>query len=126
MRALRRCVNGPDHTGAMSAFPFTDLRDFLRQLERSGELRRVSAPVDPYLEVTEIVQRVLREQGPALLFEHPTSGEMPLLINLFGTRRRMEAALGVSDFDEIGDRIASLLKPELPVGWAGLREAFGK
>ncbi|MFL6073075.1 MAG: menaquinone biosynthesis decarboxylase [Mycobacteriales bacterium] len=110
----------------MSGFPFTDLRDFLRQLERSGELKRVKAPVDPYLEVTEIVQRVLRDQGPALLFENPTGGGMPLLINLFGTRRRMEAALGVADFDEIGDRIASLLKPELPVGWAGLREAFGK
>jgi 4-hydroxy-3-polyprenylbenzoate decarboxylase len=110
----------------MSGFPFTDLRDFLRQLERSGELKRVKAPVDPYLEVTEIVQRVLRDQGPALLFENPTGGGMPLLINLFGTRRRMEAALGVADFDEIGDRIATLLKPELPVGWAGLREAFGK
>jgi 4-hydroxy-3-polyprenylbenzoate decarboxylase len=110
----------------MSGYPYADLRDFLRQLERSGELKRVSAPVDPYLEVTEIVQRVLREQGPALLFENPTSGGMPLLINLFGTRRRMEAALGVADFDEIGDRIATLLKPELPVGWAGLREAFGK
>jgi 4-hydroxy-3-polyprenylbenzoate decarboxylase len=110
----------------MSGYPYADLRDFLRQLERSGELKRVSAPVDPHLEVTEIVQRVLRDQGPALLFENPTSGGMPLLINLFGTRRRMEAALGVADFDEIGDRIASLLKPELPVGWAGLREAFGK
>src|SRR4051812_5653576 len=126
MRAGRRCANAARHTDSMSGYPYADLRDFLRQLERSGELKRVSAPVDPHLEVTEIVQRVLRDQGPALLFEKPTSGGMPLLINLFGTRRRMEAALGVADFDEIGDRIASLLKPELPVGWAGLREAFGK
>jgi 4-hydroxy-3-polyprenylbenzoate decarboxylase len=105
---------------------YDDLRDFLARLDKDGELRRVSAPVDPHLEVTEIVQRVLRQQGPALLFERPTRGRMPLAINVFGTEKRMAAALGVDHLDEIGARIADLLKPELPVGLGGLRDALGK
>jgi 4-hydroxy-3-polyprenylbenzoate decarboxylase len=105
---------------------YDDLRDFLARLERDGELRRVAVPVDPHLEVAEIVQRVVRAGGPALLFEKPTSGSMPLAINLFGTERRMATALGVSRLDEIGDRIGALLRPELPVGLGGLREALGK
>jgi 4-hydroxy-3-polyprenylbenzoate decarboxylase len=105
---------------------YDDLRDFLARLERDGELRRVTAPVDPYLEVSEIVQRVVRAGGPALLFEKPTGGAMPLAINVFGTERRMAAALGVDRLDEIGERIGELLRPELPVGLGGLREALGK
>jgi 4-hydroxy-3-polyprenylbenzoate decarboxylase len=106
--------------------PYADLRDFLRDLEREGDLKRIGVPVDPHLEVTEIVTRVVREKGPALLFEKPTRGEMPLAINVFGTYRRMSKALGVDDLDEIGHRIKDLLKPELPVGIGGLREALGK
>jgi 4-hydroxy-3-polyprenylbenzoate decarboxylase len=106
--------------------PYADLRDFLRDLEREGDLLRVRAPVDPHLEVTEIVERVVRRQGPALLFENPTSGDMPLAINVFGTDRRMAKALGVEHFDEIGQRIRELLKPELPHGFGGLREAMAK
>ena len=106
--------------------PYSDLRDFLHDLEREGDLRRVTVPVDPYLEVTEIVERVVREQGPALLFQNPTSGDMPLAINVFGTDRRMAKALGVADLDEIGQRIRELLKPEIPHGFGGLREAFSK
>jgi 4-hydroxy-3-polyprenylbenzoate decarboxylase len=105
---------------------YDDLRDFLTRLEKDGELRRVTAPVDPHLEVTEIVQRVLRDGGPALLFERPTRGRMPLAINVFGTERRMAAALGVEHLDEIGARIADLLRPEMPVGLGGLRDALGK
>jgi 4-hydroxy-3-polyprenylbenzoate decarboxylase len=105
---------------------YTDLADFVRALERSGELIRIKAPVDPHLEVAGIVQRVVRERGPALLFENPVSGQMPLLMNLFGTNSRMCQALGVSSLDEIGDRIAGLLKPELPQGFSGLRDALGK
>jgi 4-hydroxy-3-polyprenylbenzoate decarboxylase len=105
---------------------YTDLTDFVRALERSGDLVRVTAPVDPHLEVTGIVQRVVREQGPALLFQNPTRGQMPLLMNLFGTTSRMCRALGVSSLDEIGGRIAELLKPELPQGLRGLRDALGK
>lgn len=105
---------------------YTDLADFVRALERSGELIRIKAPVDPHLEVAGIVQRVVRERGPALLFENPVSGQMPLLMNLFGTNSRMCQALGVSSLDEIGDRIAGLLKPEVPQGFSGLRDALGK
>jgi len=105
---------------------YTDLTDFVRALEKSGELKRVTAPVDPRLEVTGIVQRVVRAKGPALLFENPSRGRMPLLMNLFGTESRMCQALGVAGLDEIGHRIAELLKPELPQGIGGFREALGK
>jgi 4-hydroxy-3-polyprenylbenzoate decarboxylase len=106
--------------------PYADLRDFLRDLEKEGDLRRVAAPVDPHLEVTEIVQRVVRDGGPALLIEHPTYGDMPLAINVFGTDRRMAKALGVRSFDEIGERIRDLVKPEIPHGLSGFREALSK
>ncbi len=105
---------------------YADLKDFLARLDRERELRRIVTPVDPTLEVTEIVSRVVRAQGPGLLFERPTHGAMPLAINLFGTERRMALALGVDRLDEHGERIAALLKPELPVGLGGLREALGK
>jgi 4-hydroxy-3-polyprenylbenzoate decarboxylase len=105
---------------------YSDLNDLVRDLERSGELIRVKAPVDPHLEVTGIVQKVLRDKGPALLFENPTRGSMPLLVNLFGTTERMCRALGVGSFDEIGARIGDLLKPELPHGIGGFREALAK
>jgi 4-hydroxy-3-polyprenylbenzoate decarboxylase len=105
---------------------YSDLAEFVRDLERSGDLVRVTAPVDPHLEVTGIVQRLIREQGPAVLFTNPTRGEMPLLMNLFGTTSRMCRALGVVSLDEIGDRIGELLKPELPHGLSGLKDALGK
>ncbi len=105
---------------------FADLQGFVAALERDGDLARVRAPVDPHLEVTGIVQRVLREQGPALLFENPTRGRMPLLMNAFGTPRRMARALGVAGLDDIGARIGELLKPELPKGIGGLKDALGK
>ena len=81
---------------------YDDLRDFIARLEKDGQLRRVTAPVDPTLEVTEIVRRVVRARGPALLFERPTRGRLPLAINLFGTEHRMATALGVQRLDDIG------------------------
>src|SRR5215475_11126090 len=102
---------------------FADLQGFVAALERDGDLARVRVPVDPHLEVNGIVARVLREQGPALLFEQPTRGSMPLAMNLFGTQRRMARALGVETLDEIGERIAELLRPELPRGIGGFRDA---
>ena len=107
-------------------FPYADLNDFLADLQRAGELHRVSAPVDPHLEISEIVTRTVRAGGPALLFDRPTRGDMPVAINLFGTERRMAMALGVSRLDEVGERIGALAKPELPVGWAGIRDGIGK
>jgi UbiD family decarboxylase len=73
---------------------FPDLRSFIAALERRGDLRRVRAEVDPRLEVSEIVQRVIREDGPALLFERPRGSDFPLVMNLFGAMRRVELALG--------------------------------
>jgi 4-hydroxy-3-polyprenylbenzoate decarboxylase len=105
---------------------WADLRAFLSDLEKHGELRRVSAPVDPRLEVTEIVQRVVRAGGPALLFENPVGSDMPLAINVFGTEQRMARALGVERLDDLGERIAEMVRPELPHGFSGMRDALGK
>jgi 4-hydroxy-3-polyprenylbenzoate decarboxylase len=107
-------------------FPYYDLKEFLAALEAAGELHRVTVPTDPDLEISEIVTRTVRAKGPALLFEHPTRGAMPLAINLFGSHRRMAMALGVDDVNEIGARIGELIKPELPVGWSGIRDGLGK
>ena len=79
-----------------------DLRDWIALLEREGELVRVSAEVDPHLEITEIVDRVVKAGGPALLFENPKGSQHPLLINQFGTERRMCLAFGVDALDDVG------------------------
>jgi 4-hydroxy-3-polyprenylbenzoate decarboxylase len=84
--------------------PFNDLQEFVRHLEATGQLKRVRAEVDPVLEVTEITQRVLRESGPALLFENPKGSTTPLLMNLFGTSPRVHTALG-RDPAEIGQEL---------------------
>jgi 4-hydroxy-3-polyprenylbenzoate decarboxylase len=105
---------------------WSDLQAFLRHLSRAGQLRHVRVPVDPKLEVTEIVTRVLRERGPALVFDQPLGSEMPLAINVFGTDERMAAALGADSLDAIGERIAGMIRPELPVGFSGFRDALGK
>jgi 4-hydroxy-3-polyprenylbenzoate decarboxylase len=111
---------------APRGFPYPDLQHFLAALERAGELHRIPVPVDPTLEISEIVTRTVRAGGPALLFEKPTRGAMPVAINLFGTHRRTAIALGVDSVDEIGARIGELIRPELPVGWSGIREGLGK
>ncbi len=102
---------------------YADLRDFLGQLERMGELRRVQAEVSPRLEMTEICDRVLRQGGPALLFERPAGHSMPVLANLFGTVRRVGLAMGVEDLAslrEIGKLLAVLREPEPPKGFRDL------
>ena len=91
------------------ATPPLDLRDWITLLEREGELTRVAAEADPELEITEIADRAVKAGGPALLFEHPKGSKLPLLINQFGTERRMCLALGVEQLDEVADKLASLL-----------------
>jgi 4-hydroxy-3-polyprenylbenzoate decarboxylase len=103
-----------------------DLRSFLERLEADGDLVRVPAEVDPRLEVTEIVSRVLARKGPALLFENLKGSRMPLAINVFGTERRMCKALGVDSLEDVAARIGKLLQPSMPKGVGGLVEAFGK
>src|SRR5882724_216684 len=81
--------------------PPADLRAWIALLEREGELVRVSAEVDPHLEMTEITDRTVKAGGPALLFEHPRGSSHPLLINQFGTERRMCLAFGVERLDDV-------------------------
>jgi len=103
---------------------YKDLRDFIAKLEADGELRRIAVPVDPNLEVTEICDRTLRRGGPALLFEKPKTGSMPLLGNLFGTARRVALGMGAEDTEAlraIGRLLAFLKEPDPP---KGLREAW--
>lgn len=105
---------------------YRDLRDFIAQLEQQGELKRIAAEVSPRLEMTEICDRVLRAQGPALLFERPAGHTIPVLANLFGTPRRVAMGMGEDSVDalrEIGKLLAYLKEPEPP---RGLKDAWDK
>jgi 4-hydroxy-3-polyprenylbenzoate decarboxylase len=98
---------------------YADLRDFLRQLESCGALKRVQQPVSPRLEITALSDRVLRAGGPALLFEQPVGHRIPVLANLFGTPERVALGMGASDpreLREVGHMLASLKEPEPPRG----------
>jgi 4-hydroxy-3-polyprenylbenzoate decarboxylase len=104
---------------------YSDLRDFISQLQRLDELKRVSASVSPHLEMTEICDRTLRREGPALLFEKPAGYSIPVLGNLFGTTRRVALGMGAEDLGElrrIGHVLAALKEPEPP---KGLKDVLG-
>ena len=88
---------------------FNTTRQFISELESQGELHRVSVEVDPELEITEITDRISKAQGPALLFERVKGSRFPVLINAFGSYRRMQMALNCSSFEEIADRIESYI-----------------
>src|SRR3974390_2987552 len=110
---------------------YRDLREFLSQLENSGGLKRVRVEVDPALEMTEICDRVLRSDGPALLFEKPKGHSIPVLGNLFGTTRRIALAMGAEpDADpiealrDIGMLLAFLKEPETPRGFRARLERW--
>lgn len=99
---------------------YKDLREFIDKLEEIGELKRIKHPVAPNLEMTEISDRVLRAEGPALLFENPIGHSIPVLANLFGTPRRVALGMGednVSQLREIGKLLAFLKEPEPPKGF---------
>jgi 4-hydroxy-3-polyprenylbenzoate decarboxylase len=96
---------------------YKDLREFIEQLEAAGELKRIQHPVDPKLEITAICDRVLRNNGPALLFENVVGSDMPVLANLFGTAKRVALGMGaesVSALREIGQLLAWLRQPDPP------------
>jgi 4-hydroxy-3-polyprenylbenzoate decarboxylase len=95
-----------------------DLREWIGLLEREGELVRITAEVDPYLEITEIVERTVRAGGPALLFERPKGSAHPLLINQFGTEHRMCLAFGVARLDDVATKLADVLEMQPPEGIA--------
>lgn len=102
-----------------------DLQSFVAQLERAGELRRVRVEVDPKHEVSELVQRVIRQNGPALLFERVKGADFPLLMNMFGSERRIELALGRHP-QEIGHELIQLFErlnpPSLKAFWSARRQ----
>jgi 4-hydroxy-3-polyprenylbenzoate decarboxylase len=106
---------------------YNDLRDFIKQLEKQGELKRITIPVDPNLEMTEICNRTLKQGGPALLFENPTGYNIPVLGNLFGTPRRVAMGMGAESVTElrgIGQLLATLKEPEPPKGMKDAWEKF--
>jgi len=105
---------------------YQDLRDFLSQLEQRGELKRVDIEIDPRLEMTEICDRLLKQAGPAVLFEHPKGHAMPVLGNLFGTPQRVALGMGqssVAALREVGKLLSYLKEPDPP---KGLRDAWEK
>src|SRR5579864_6995119 len=105
---------------------YNDLREWIAALDGAGELKRIGAEVDPVLEIAEITDRVSkgaakkygRPGGPALLFENVKGARgIPVLINQFGSGRRMQMALGVENLDEIAERIRQLLNMRSPEGF---------
>ena len=105
---------------------YKDLRDFMAQLEAMGELKRIRTEIDPVLEMTEICDRILKAQGPAVLFENPKGHTMPVLGNLFGTPKRVALGMGqqsVEALREVGKLLAYLKEPDPP---KGLKDAWDK
>ena len=106
---------------------FKDLREFISLLEQEGELKRITAEVDPNLEITEIADRCLRNGGPALLFENPKGSSVPLLANLFGNTKRIALAMGQQDLEglrDVGRLLAFLKEPSPPKGWRDLWQSL--
>ncbi len=105
---------------------YNDLRDFISKLEDLGQLKRIPEEVDPYLEMTEICDRVLRQKGPAILFENPKGYSTPVLANLFGTPERVALGMGqdsVAALSKVGEVLAALKEPEPP---EGMKDAWEK
>jgi len=92
---------------------FQDLREFIHFLEKKKELVRITAEVDPVLEVTEITDRISKKGGPALLFENPKGSKIPIAINLFGSYQRMSWALGVDDFNTVNKKFSHFLNVDV-------------
>jgi 4-hydroxy-3-polyprenylbenzoate decarboxylase len=115
----------------LGSMKYADLRDFVVQLERRGELKRIAVEVDPRLEMTEICDRVLKSGGPAILFEKPKGHSIPVLGNLFGTTQRVALGMGeesVAALREVGKLLAFLKEPAPPKGlldaWQNTRPVF--
>jgi 4-hydroxy-3-polyprenylbenzoate decarboxylase len=104
----------------------SDLRSWIDLLRREGELVEVDAEVDPYLEVTEIVDRTVKAGGPALLFRKPKASGHPLLVNQFGTERRMALAFGQPSLDAVAGKLEDVLEMQPPQGLVGKVRGLGK
>ncbi|MCY4087390.1 MAG: menaquinone biosynthesis decarboxylase [Actinomycetia bacterium] len=103
-----------------------DLRAWLDLLRREGELVEIEAEVDPHLEITEIVDRTVKSGGPALLFTRVRGSQLPLLINQFGTERRMSLAFCQPSLDEVGGTVAEILELQPPEGLIEKVKGLGK
>ena len=103
----------------MVLMAYQDLREFIRALERSGELKRIPFEVDPVLEMTEFADRAVKSGGPALLFDKAKGSSLPVLMNAFASQRRMEIALEVESFDDVAERISEFLEMRMPQGLVG-------
>src|SRR2546428_4803683 len=98
---------------------YDDLRDFVRALDKHGELKKIPFEVDPHLEITEFADRAVKQGGPALLFEKPKGSTIPVLINAFASMRKMEIALQVGSVEEVAQRIVEFLEMRMPEGLIG-------
>jgi 4-hydroxy-3-polyprenylbenzoate decarboxylase len=105
---------------------YRNLREFLSRLEREGELKRIGLEVDPVLEITEITDRVTKAGGPALLFERPKGSQVPVVINLLGSKRRLQLALEVGHVDEVAARIRTLIDVPRPEGMLDKLKLLGR
>ncbi|PIN82436.1 MAG: menaquinone biosynthesis decarboxylase, partial [Nitrosopumilales archaeon CG11_big_fil_rev_8_21_14_0_20_33_24] len=97
--------------------PIEDIHEFVTELEKKGELKRVKIEVDSNLEIAEILRREMYSKGPAILFEKVKNYDMPVLGNAFGSMKRLEIGLGMTDFTEIGQRIVDMTKMDMPSGF---------
>ncbi|HUT05430.1 MAG TPA: menaquinone biosynthesis decarboxylase [Nitrosopumilaceae archaeon] len=93
-----------------------DIHDFISELEKQGELKRVQTQVDSNLEIAEIMRRQMYSNGPAILFENIKDYDMPILANAFGSMKRLEIGLEMTEFEEIGQRIVDMTKMDVPSG----------
>ena len=96
--------------------PIEDIHEFISELEKNGELKRVKTEVDSDLEIAEILRREMYSNGPAILFENVKGFDMPVLGNAFGSMKRLEIGLEMTDFTEIGKRITDMTKMDVPSG----------
>ncbi|MEE8403403.1 MAG: menaquinone biosynthesis decarboxylase [Candidatus Hydrothermarchaeaceae archaeon] len=105
---------------------YKDLREFIDALEKRGMLKRVKTQVSAELEITEILDRVSKSAGPAILFENVEGHDMPILANAFGSMERMKLALGTDDLEGIGSRLVEMVKPRVPSGITGKIKGLSK
>ena len=95
---------------------YKDLQEFLRVLEKQGQLRHIKTPLSPHLEIAEVTDRVSKAVGPALIFDQPAGARFPVATNVFGSFPRMHLALTCDDLDSLGHRIDAVLELEKPEG----------
>jgi 4-hydroxy-3-polyprenylbenzoate decarboxylase len=105
---------------------YKDLQDFIKELEKIGELKRIKTPVSANLEITEITDRISKQNGPALLFENVEGSDYPVLMNAFGSEKRMAMSLGVNHLDEIADRITDYLDIKQYMSFLGAVKSLPK